>query len=268
VTLMMFGGWPHRQITAASAWSLYKAWPAIPERVLLVTDNSISPDDYRAALNWWPGPVDAISASEVVATHAAAGREDLVRFATSKRNILGLKLAAISFAAERGPVLAVDTDILWFKALPEGWLVPPSEHKDELIVRTMEDFQAAYDDRLMDQKMASVLSSPPYRNSGVVYVRGDLVGNAAFQEVVARAAVLDYSQTTVGGFAEQTVLAWVSATTNTSPWSLDTIYISMSRDGQKLASYARKTWAARHYVSPIRWLFWEDALALPWIRPE
>jgi hypothetical protein len=251
LTLLTFGGRGHGLMLRALASSLARAWPALP-RLVAVTDGALPP---RALARWlapWPGRAEVVEPDRVQEGLGVRDREELRAFAG--REVMGKKLAALAWVAERGPTLYVDADVLWFRypARVGELLAAPAE---EPVLVASEDYQASYDPRLVPDRLPH-LARPPFYCAGLAYARGDFLAAAGVGELVSFAAAQ-------GGWStEQTLVA--EAAHRLGGHTFERMEIAcLDDDRYSLGpTYRGHPWAARHYVGTVRHLFWRDALAL------
>ncbi|HVE80299.1 MAG TPA: hypothetical protein VNA89_15650, partial [Gemmatimonadaceae bacterium] len=122
-------------------------------------------------------------------------------------------------------------------------------------LRASRDYQPAYDLDLAGEDTA-LLASPPYINTGVTFLQGDLLAAIDLARPL-RVAAERYNH-----FAEQTILALAARRLAAPTWA-PSVVACFQDDHQSLAvTYRDRSWVARHYVGPVRHLFWRDALAL------
>ncbi|MDX2240325.1 MAG: hypothetical protein NW224_06560 [Leptolyngbyaceae cyanobacterium bins.302] len=217
----------------------------------IVSDGSLTVADLQNALTWWAGEKSFSHWKDVVDYHHQHGREALVQFANN--SILGRKFAAILQFAEQGATLWCDTDILWFKEL-KSLPVFDSNSKTP-VLKIAEDYQESYDQNLINHSLEH-LHTPPYFNTGLVFLQGNLLQACDVEGLLSLAAK------TSNHFTEQTLLAVAFSRLGQDYWSKEEI-ACFETDKLSLApTYLGRSWTARHYVGPVRYSFWRDALVL------
>jgi hypothetical protein len=230
--------------------SLYDAWPILP-KLHIVSDGTVNIPELQKALGWWPGTKTFSLWEESVAYHSERGRKSIVEFA--QNNIMGKKLAVILKAGEQGPTLWCDSDILWFKEFPS---IPNHDGASTLpFLKISEDCQPSYDPLLIEHGLKH-LNCPPYRNAGLIYTRGELLKHCNLQPLLDLAAEKPCND------AEQTIFAEANYQLNSGIWLRDEIACFFDDREVALPRYEGKNWVARHYIGPVRHLFWRDAFLL------
>ncbi|HEV7670165.1 MAG TPA: hypothetical protein VGS22_16730 [Thermoanaerobaculia bacterium] len=250
--VLTFGGATHLGMIREALFSLARTWPALP-RVTVATDGSLPPTVAGAALSWWPGRRPRVlDWRELVAPLGGAdGRHrDLLRFA--ERDAMGRKMAAVTALALEGDVLYADVDVLWL-GIPPALASFRRGEGPRLAMST--DILPGYDSALVPG-MLSELASPPYFCAGFLYARGDFLSAAAVGDLMAFAAERGI------GLTEQTILAEADRRLGGERFPLAEVAL-FEDDRYTLGPSVRgATWAVRHYVGPVRHLFWRDAVAI------
>jgi hypothetical protein len=250
LTFVSMCGGKHLGLLQECLLSLYDAWSILP-KLHIVSDGSVTISELQQALRWWPGTKTFSLWEESVAYHNERGRQSIVEFAQS--NIMGKKLAIILKAGEQGPTLWCDSDILWFKEFSS---IPKHDETSNLpVLKISEDYQPSYDPRLIEYGLRH-LDCPPYRNAGLLYIQGELLKHCNLQPLLDLAAEQPCND------AEQTTFAEANYQLNSGIWLRDEIACFSDDREVNLPRYGGKNWVARHYVGPVRHLFWRDALLL------
>lgn len=250
LTLVSMCGAKYIGLLQQSLFSLYREWTLLP-KLHIVSDGSVTVSELQNALHWWSGTKEFSSWEESVAYHEQRGRRSIVQFAQS--NVMGKKLAVILKAGEQGPTLWCDSDILWFKQLPNIPKVDQTNTRP--VLKISEDFQPSYDPRLIESGL-SHLTQPPYRNAGLIYIQGEVLKHCKLQPL------LDLAAEKPSNDAEQTIFAEANYQLNSGIWLRDEIACFAEDAITTRPQYAGKNWVARHYIGPVRHLFWRDALIL------
>ncbi|MEH2042103.1 hypothetical protein [Nostoc sp.] len=243
-------GAKHLPFLQQCLFSLYTSWSSIP-KLQIVSDGSITISKLEEALAWWTGTKSFSYWEESVSYHRQKGCESVAQFA--EKNLLGKKLAILLEFGKCGATLWCDNDILWFKELPG---LPLKDQDSDLpILKVSEDFMASYDIDILEQSL-SHLYSPPFINTGLVFLKGDLLQASNLDHLLKIAAENSEFHT------EQTIIAEAAYQLGNSTWSPEEIACFAKDKFSITSNYAGKQWAARHYFSPVRHLFFRDAFAL------
>ena len=177
-----------------SLFSLHRSWNSLPE-LTVVSDGSWNADEFAEVFAWWPAPIRVLTRQEICTAAFSAGFPELAEYA--RESPYGLKLAAIVTQAKKQPVLFVDADILWFRD-PASLLDDPVSWDKPRALRESNCHQRR--DMAM-QHCASVLE-PPFVNSGIVALHGELMAPDLLRSMVQEA--LPYPQ---DSSCEQTIIA-------------------------------------------------------------
>jgi hypothetical protein len=249
--LLCLCGRQHLPLLRESLRTLLSTWAALPE-LLVVSDGSMAPDDLSRALSFWPVPVATRSRDDVAARARALGVPLVDAFASISG--FGAKFAAIVTSALERPTLFVDADVLWYRDFSAEVAALAADRR-EVVLRVSEDYQRAYDEEVL-AAAGETLSEQPFVNSGIVFLRGDLLREVDLSAALGPASRRPHQ------FAEQTLLALAAKRLGVPLFDRDRIACFAS-DNQTLGpSYRGRGWCARHYVGPVRHIFWRDALAL------
>jgi hypothetical protein len=239
----------HWLMLRESLFSLYRSWNSLPE-IFVVSDGSWEPDEFAAVFGWWPGLITVLTRQEVC---RAASRATFLELADYARgSVYGLKLAAIVTQAEKQPVLFVDADILWFR--DPGLLLGDPQSWDK--PRGLRESNCRQRQDMAMRHCAEVLE-PPFVNSGIVAVRGELMGPGLLRSMVQEA-----SHTPQDSSCEQTIIATaVKVGGEFFPEKLSLVAVDdtcriFTRNVKDEGYYSR------HYVTPARQLIYRDALKL------
>lgn len=250
LTFLTMCGEQYLELLQQCLFSLYSSWSSLP-KLRIVSDGTITISKLKRALNWWPGQKSFSSWEESIVYHQQRGREFLVQFALS--NIMGKKLAVILESGEIRPTLWCDSDILWFKELLS--LPTFSQNNASPILKIAEDYQPSYERRLLDYGLTH-LNKQPYMNAGLMYISGNLIESCNLQPLLKLAAEKPSNN------SEQTIFAAAAYQLGSHLWYREEIGCSEEDRLSLIPNYAGRQWVARHYVGPVRHLFWRDALAL------
>ncbi len=231
--------------------SIYTNFSRTPN-IFVITDNSTNVRFCKEKIKWFPKDrLTLITANDCLDYHKAKGRNSLFNFAS--RNPMGLKLAAILQIAEIGkPLLYSDTDVLW--------LQDPFELIQQLInsvganINLSFDFQPAYDEQLVSMaRLESLLNKAPYYCAGIM-----LIKNFSSENIQLIERLLPFLEKQSNHFSEQTIFATLQK--SVGPSRLEQEKFSIILDDQfDLRPLNRPKLIARHYIGPVRHLFWRDA---------
>jgi lipopolysaccharide biosynthesis glycosyltransferase len=227
--------------------SIIKNFEDIPS-IFIFTDNNLSPEECYKVLNWQQQTsLKVISANECISFHKE--NHDLVSFA--KKNPMGLKLAAIlQIAAQGKPVLYCDTDVLWFG--DPQLIIKQMLANDQLLLSLSYDFQPAYDQSLVEKGNLSILNNPPYFCAGILLYK---LTSKTIEENLAR--ILPLAEKESNHFTEQTIFAYLNKICG--GFGLDEQEFQISLKDQYHFLPNKNNPIARHYIGPVRHLFWRDA---------
>jgi len=106
----------------------------------------------------------------------------------------------------------------------------------------------------MDGKLEQLYSRPPV-NAGLVLCEGNLYDACALRGLIKQ-GMLHWMD-----FTEQTIMAEAVFQVGRIAWNLQMVSMFDDDEFTVKPTYLGKKWIARHYVSPIRHLFWRDASA-------
>lgn len=227
--------------------SAAECWSVRPE-LEIVTDGTVSTPKVLQAFPWWGATITVRQPEDVARAAELAGWHEGAEF--TRKTVLGIKFCAVVLSARERPTLFCDTDILWYRDIDVG--AAPSGKS--LAFTMAHDYQPAYN-QAVALAMGFDSSRPPFRNSGLVFLDGNLLSEVELGTGI-RAAIDSYDH-----FAEQTLFAAASASLGAELWQPSTIACS-NADQQSLGiTYRGQDWTARHYVGTVRHLFWRDALA-------
>jgi hypothetical protein len=230
-------------------FSLYHSWNSLP-RIIVVSDDSWTANELAKVFAWWPTPITVLTRQEICTAALSTGFPELAEYA--RQSPYGLKLAGIVSLARQQPVLFVDADILWFKdpALllgnPVSWDKPRALRESNCHQR-----------RDMAMRHCTQVLKPPFVNSGIVALHGELMTAA-----LLRGMVLDALHDPQDSSCEQTIIAAaVKLGGELFPEKLslvefDDVHRFRSRNMKDEGYYSR------HYVNWMRHMLYRDALKL------
>ena len=239
----------HWLMLRESLFSLHRSWNSLPE-VTVVSDGSWTADEFAEVFAWWPTPITVLTRQEVSRAASTAGFQELADYA--RESPYGLKLAAIMTQASKQPVLFVDADILWFKD-PALLLGDPVLWDKPRALRESN----CYQHRDMALRHCAQVLEPPFVNSGILALHGELMASGLLRTLVQE-ALSDPQDSS----REQTIIAAaVKLGGEFFPEKLSLVEFDdvhrFSRRSMKNEGYY-----SRHYVNWMRHLLYRDAFKL------
>ena len=230
--------------------SIFRQFSA-PPGILLFTDLASDTSEVQKKLRRFPeGYIKIISGPDCLSHHKTQGRNLLVSFA--EKNPMGLKLAAVLQAVEMGePVLYCDTDVIWFGDPFE--VIQQYLLQRDFYLAMSEDFQPAYDKNLIDKGGLDKLSGQPYFCAGIM-----LIKELAERHYVMLNSLLKIASEESNHFSEQTIFAFLNRETQNIAFD-KTLFIIKTDDQFGPLPHPFPGVIARHYIGPVRHLFWRDA---------
>jgi hypothetical protein len=251
--LLFLCGSSHLDLLEQSLFSVFKNFVSIP-KVYVFTDKGLVIADCKKRLKWFPIELLTIlSHSDCEKFHQQKGNKALVEFA--RMNPMGLKLAAISQIAALGkPFLYSDTDVLWFKD-PKNILKQIISEK-KVNIHLSQDFQKAYDQHLIDEGNLNTLNQAPYYCAGILFGTHFNPSDLDFIQ-----SLIDISIKKSNHFTEQTIFAALQKRLGES--SLDAANFCIQIDDRfDFIPQKNPNLIARHYIGPVRHLFWRDSFLM------
>ena len=249
IPLVTMTGRDHLLMLEQTLFTIAVHWKLIPN-VVAVSDGSLSLSQIQEKLSWWPAGLDVMEWQELRDFHKEKGRFELAEYA--EKHIFGRKLCVTLAMAEKTRVLWCDCDILFFSDFSA--LIDTRPH-DGPLLHTAEDGIYSYDERLMKGKLEHLYSRPPV-NAGLVLCEGNLYDSCALR------GLINDGMLHCMDFTEQTIIAEAAFQVGSIAWNIEMIRMFDDDELTIRPTYLGKNWVARHYVFPIRHLFWHDALAV------
>jgi hypothetical protein len=238
-------------MTRLSLYSLARRSSTLP-RLLVALDETLSEEDLREALSFWPTDVECLTRDGVASYWDASGDRQLTDF--SRRHIFAYKLASCLMISREGRVLYADSDVLWFGDA-DGLM----RECVSLPLYATTDIYASYNQGLLDTLPVSLMDlmhAGPYVNAGVAIYNRDLPEVGLFREYLEASLAED----SVHRFSEQGLVA---ALTKKIGGVIPDTAVCMDHEERSvfLPSFRSKSWYARHYISrpDLRAQFWIDA---------
>lgn len=229
--------------------SILRTFSSLP-MVHVFTDKGLPPQTCRDGLSWFPQDrLQVISKIECLNYHTQKQNKDLIQFA--EKNPMGLKMAAILQVADKGePLLYCDTDVLWHNDPYESVSKILSSESSMAISY---DFQPAYDENLVEKGGLTLLKSAPFYCAGILLLKEF---NARFKSELNRLLPIVIEQS--NHFSEQTLFAHFQKLDGLSLLDQDK-YCIITEDQLETKKPEYNSIFARHYIGPVRHLFWRDA---------
>lgn len=234
--------------------SVYKSFEKLPH-IFLFADLDLNVELLKKKVEWLPaGSISIIGGADCINYHQQNQRETLATFA--KKNVMGLKLAAILQILDIGkPVLYCDTDVLWFDDPYQ--IISQYLMQEEFEMVMSEDYQPAYDKNLIKKAALQSLQKPPYFCAGMM-----LVKNFSPYRINSLESLLNEAIQRSDHFTEQTIFAQLNRQSENLAFDKNKFLIKTD-DQFEIKSKPLNGVIARHYIGPVRHLFWRDAL---WIK--
>jgi hypothetical protein len=247
LTLITLTGKKHTGLLTECLLSIYRSSSLLP-KLAIISDGSISSEELEKKLNWWPGNINIYMPDEIFDYHKH--RDELLVFA--KKNPMGLKMALILRFAELGPTFYTDTDVIWYKDIHS--LVPADQ---SIKIQMSPDYQPAYDENLISDKPYSDIKYSPWFCAGIMYAHGNLYNTLPEIKKLTLKAMIKSNH-----FSEQTIFAAANYFNGKSSWPIKEVTCFQSDQLTLKPSYIGQHWICRHYVGPVRHIFWRDAFFL------
>lgn len=239
----------HWLLLRESLVSLHRAWEQLPS-VTVVSDGSWNRAEFAEAFDFWPGNLQVLLPEEILQPLANDGKKDLV--ALARQHPLGLKLAAVVFAAKDEPVLFSDSDILWFSD-PQKILAQRNGRPGP--AATVESARS-YNEELVRVHAPELLAAPGI-NTGCIYLHGELCPPDFLQALLTTAL-----ENPRHNFNEQSIIAAaVQRHGERLPAQFCMVDFADANSWRRRLPW-REGFHARHYVNWMRHQFYRDAWAL------
>ncbi|QHS54811.1 glycosyltransferase family 77 protein [Mucilaginibacter sp. 14171R-50] len=231
--------------------SIQKVFSELPS-IYLITDFGTTNQTIKNIRKTYPGDrLTVITAEQCVQYHLKQGNKLLAAYAT--KSPMGLKLAGIMQIVDLGrPVLYTDTDVLWhndpladIRYLTDG----------DIDLHMSYDKSPAYDRLLIKNQNLAVLTEEPYYCAGIMFIKQI---TAQHKEMINRLLPSVIANST--HFSEQTIFAYLQKVTGTSGLMPHKYLLTYTDQFEIIPTFLPDV-IARHYVGPVRHLFWRDAFA-------
>ena len=238
----------HLPMLEQALYSMAVSWSRLPA-ITVVSDGTAPLEEIARRLRWWPNGLEVKPWQAYADYHRERGRSALARYA--ENDGFGRKLAAILALSESRRMLWCDCDILFYSDFTPylSLDLPPAP----FIVAT-QDWVNGYDSELV-AKLRPHLLERPFVNTGLAIFEGNLYDTCGLEPLIEQASV------SCNVFTEQTILAEAVYHRGKIVWGLDVIRIFDDDILTLKPTFLSEQWMARHYITPVRHLFWRDALA-------
>ncbi|MDB4902151.1 MAG: hypothetical protein JWQ63_1432 [Mucilaginibacter sp.] len=231
--------------------SIYNNFKQLPH-IYVITDQSLSAFACKKAIHWFPeNNITVIDALNCLAYHEEKGNHLVKQFAL--KNPMGLKLAAILQVINLGkPILYSDTDVIWYND-------PIADLANFLNIQQFNlalsvDFQAAYDNNLIDNCNLTELNKEPYFCAGILFINKLIEKHYSAIENLLPAVIRKSDH-----FSEQTIFALLNKQSGNFCLDKNKFIIELN-DRLNFFPTKNKEIIARHYIGPVRHLFWRDTI--------
>lgn len=246
VTILTMTGKYFIHMTRLSLASIAKTWTTVPNLVI-TSDGTISTEEIKKKLAFWPGQLKVESWEETAIYHLGKNRKALLKYGDA--HPFGKKLAIILRHAETGPVIWIDSDILFFNDFSP--FIPQTVAG--FACGGSEDFMAAYDDAVIKKLNCNLYHLYQF-NAGLLYVSGKNIYEDFKLEDVLESIHPEYDFCT-----EQSIFAYIASRSMGIIWPATSIK-NFNQDNQHISPMpVDDNTIARHYTSNVRHLFWRDA---------
>lgn len=242
-------GRKHWLLLRESLLSLCFAWTHVP-RLSVISDGTWEEREFRQYFNWWPGSLRVWSPQQTLKLLPKSITPELHRLAEA--HPLGLKLAGILALGTEGPLLFVDSDVLWFS---DPWANQEKRTLDFVIASGI-DPECSYNPALVES-VQPTLNTPPFTNSGCVWLQMNELDADFLKKTLVASQVNPHHE-----FNEQTIIA---ALIRNQGRFLPAEFFLVKFDDQHNISPTqtlRNPPHSRHYVRFMRHLFYRDAVLL------
>jgi hypothetical protein len=251
--LIFLCGNAHLDLLEQALYSVLKNFKSIP-KIFVFLDIGLTVENCNQRLKWVPSSLLTIkSHTECISYHQENGNLALSKFAIN--NPMGLKLAAILQIADlKKPFLYSDTDVLWYKdpAPIFNQIISNSDSN----IHLSQDFQQAYDEHLIIKANLSGLLKAPYYCAGILFAKMITEQDLVFIQSLVRIAISKSNH-----FTEQTIFAALQKRKGISQLTANNFCIQVD-DRFDFKPKKNDLVIARHYIGPVRHLFWRDSFFL------
>lgn len=242
-TYITLCGAAHVPMLRESILSLLNSWSNIPS-FIIYADGSITTDQLKENFKWLGSRLTVLDWTACLSDFDPITEKYIIDFA--RKHVMGKKFAVILSNGRKRPSFWCDADVLWYS---DFHIEPFSKNSFQIIASS--DYQPSYSKNLVS--IYPKLLNSPFICAGIVFINGDMLSNADLTEMLKVA--LDAPD----HFSEQTMVARTVIESNGQLWDPEIIACYESDKYSLFPTYINKNWTARHYVSPVRHLFWRDA---------
>jgi hypothetical protein len=233
--------------------SIYNHFQKVPH-IFVFTDLNVDMEECKKAVKWFPASnLNIIRGSDCLNYHLKHQKESLIAFA--KTNPMGLKMAAILQMLNAGkPIIYCDTDVIWYQdPLPA---IKQYLENDEIEMVMSEDFFPSYDQHLVEEGGLKTLYRLPYFCAGILLVKR--LSEKSHKTLQSLLTIVKHQS---NHYSEQTIFAYLNKENNDIALDKNQ-FLLQTEDQYKIRPKPIPGLIARHYIGPVRHLFWRDALWL------
>lgn len=243
LSLVTLTGSDHIDMLKECLYSICMSWNSIPD-LYVISDGTLKSRQFERELEWWPSCKKLLNPKKCIEYVQKESMYGIHSFC--QRYKKGLKIAGISLVLQEvDKLIYCDTDVLWFNS------VGPIVNFNQSMCMAS-DYQRCYNKEV---KGISQLYTHRPMNSGVMAFKksADL---SRSDETALKLAKADYE------FSDQTFFAKLNLSLGGNIWTKNEVFIDNKDKHEIGPTFKGKNWTARHYVGPIRHLFWRDAFFL------
>lgn len=242
-TYVTLCGRSHIPMLRESLLSLVRNWTVVPP-IIIYTDGSVDVNVLKIEFKWLEPKLQVKHWKECLREIDPITERNVIDFAC--KHVMGKKFAIILSNGRKQPSFWCDADVLWFA----DFNINSIQAKSFQIIASA-DYQPSYSKNLLP--FYPNLLAAPYVCAGMVFINGDIMSKVDLSKM------LEVALNEPDHFSEQTMVARTVVETGGKLWADDDIVCFESDKGSFMPTYINKSWVARHYVSPVRHLFWRDA---------
>ena len=242
INLVSLCGVKHSNYLRESLISLVNNWKSLPN-IKIFSDGTISIDELKSKFKWLGKHAEFFHWQDCLKELDPEKDKSIIQYA--QKHIMGVKFATIITNARKYPTLWCDSDVLWYGDFSY------TRHQGDFYLKASRDYQQSYSKDLIS--FSPLLNKPPFVCAGFLLLNGDLT------KVIDLNQMLAVALSNPDHFSEQTMIAYSTLITGANLWDKEEIACFDSDRYTFKPSFVNKNWIARHYVSPVRHLFWRDA---------
>lgn len=244
-TYVTLCGVHHYDMLRESLLSVARSWTSLPS-FIIYSDGSMSCEDIEAKFSWLGKRLSVLSWEDTLNEFDPVNEKDIIDYANL--HVMGKKFAIILSNGRKQPTFWCDSDVLWYS----DFFIDYNE--DDFFMKGSADCEMSYSKNLVD--LYPSLLQPPYVCAGIVFISGDMM------KKVNLTSMLKQAISSPDHFSEQTMVARTVLESGANIWDPNEIACVITDVRSVMPTFIKKKWIARHYVSPVRHLFWRDAFSL------